>query len=695
MSPQNLSARLWALFAELKQRTVYRVAVGSAVAAWFAFQAGSMLLSTFGAPTWVLKLLPVALVVGFLLVVAFAWANEVSRSRLHLPPWFPNPPSQRKYWILVLVLALIACVLSLFPNRAKLPPPLPGTDLSAVGQPIPPNSIAVLPFKTLSEDKENLGAGIPDDLLTNLAQIKSLTVISVRSVSDYAGNVPRSLPEIRKELGVAHVLEGSVRHDGASIIVNVRLIDTASGREIWAKRYLPSKIGSLNLQVEVASDLAGKLSLILSPEEEERLVKKRTDNLDSWLAYRQGREAELRPESSKKDYSAAIKFYQDALSYDPKFVLARARLAFMQALLYQVFDSTNRDLLDQARANAVQALSEDGSCAEAHLARARCAHLDDDEAGTRSELDEAVRLLPNDASLRLAAAVTQQQLGWYEKALTNYSRAAELGPREAEIFLHYGYLLYETGHAADASKVLDRAVALKPKSARYRCVRAVAEISCTGNILQAKKILEKIPADNDPDGRVTSAHCTLAILERKFPEALRLLQAYPKETLSIVESGGLGEQQRKVEAEAVIRFYAGDYARACEYFESIRPDYEVAVKNNDLISDHAALALLYAWMSHCQVDKKSNETDWKERAKAEAGRVIKLNTSAAMPVKRAYILALAKIYAWASEPDLALQQIEQFRGFPPSGYSGHNFRLDPVWDPLRSNPRFQKLIATK
>jgi hypothetical protein len=205
-----------------------------------------------------------------------------------------------------------------------------------------------------------------------------------------------------------------------------------------------------------------------------------------------------------------------------------------------------------------------------------------------------------------------------------------------------------------------------------------------------------LPAGKDPDGRVTSAYCTLAILERKFPQALRLLQAYPKETLPTVESGGLGEQQRKVEAEAAIRFYAGDYARACEYFESIRPDYEVAVRNNDLsVSDHAALAILYAWMSHCQVDKRSNETGWKERAKAEAGRIIELNASAEVPVKRAYILALAKIYAWASEPDLAWEQIEQFRRFPPSGYSVHNFRLDPVWDPLRSDPRFQKLVATK
>lgn len=696
MPPQNLSARLWALLIELKRRNVYRVAAGYAVAAWLAFQAGSLLLSTFEAPTWVLKLLPAALVFGFLLVVAFTWANETSsRSRLELPSRFANPPSQRKYWIVILVLALMAGVLSWFLNQANLTPSSPDPDVSAVGQPIPPNSIAVLPFKVLSEDKENFGAGIPDDLLTNLAQIKSLRIISLRSVSDYAGNVPRSLPEIRRELGVAHILEGSVRHDGASIIVNVRLIDTASGREVWAKRYVRSKAGSLNLQVELASDLAGKLSLILSPEEEERLVKKTTDNLDSWIAYRQGREFELRPESSKEDYAAAIKFYQEALSHDPKFVLARARLALMQARLYQVFDSTNRDLLDQARANAVQAEFEDGNCAEAHLALARCAHLDGDKEGTRTELDEAVRLLPNDASLRLDAGVTQQQLGWYEKALTNYSRAAELGPREAKIFLHYGHLLYETGHAADAGKVLDRAVALEPKSARYRCLRAVTEISATGNILQAKKILEKIPAGTDPDGRVTSALCTLAILERKFSEALRLLQAYQKKTLSTVESGGLGEQQLKVEAEAAIRFYAGDYARACEYFESIRPGYEAAVSNNDLISDHAALAILYAWMSHCPVDKGSNETGWKERAKAEAGRIIELNASEAVPVKRAYILALAKVYAWASEPDLALQQIEQFRRFPPSGYSEHNFRLDPVWDPLRSDPRFQKVVVTK
>jgi len=591
--------------------------------------------------------------------------------------------------VLLVTALVLAALLSWFFNfnRVKLAPSSAEISKSTVDYAILANSIAVLPFESLSVDQQKLAAGLHDELVTHLARIKDLTAISQFSVKDvmaYAGKGSRLLSEIRKELRVKYVLEGKVRHDGASVILNVRLIDTAGGREVWVKPYERSTIGLLELPGELASDLAKKLTLILTPKEEAQLKKNVTDKLDSWIAYQQGREAELEPGISKENCLTAIRFYEKALSGDPKYVLARARLAFMQARLYQSFESSNEGLLISARANAAQALTEDDNCGEAHFARARCAQLDGDAKQAQAELDRAIELLPNDASLLVTAAGTQHQFGLYEDALRNYSRAAELGPREANIFMHYGYLLYETDHEADARRKLDRALSLEPKSAYFHCVRAVAEISWTGNIEQAKKFLDQIPAGNDPDGRATSARCTLAILERNFEEALRLLVAYQGETLPTVESGGMGEQQNREEAAATIQFYAGNYARADKYFASLQPNYERAVRiNPQSASDHGALAILYGWMG------------LKEPAKAEAGRTLELTASEPMHVKRAYILAMAKAYARVSEPDLAWQQIEQFLALPPSGYSAHNFRLDPVWDALRTDRRFQKLIETK
>jgi len=678
------------LLAELKRRNVFKVAAVYAGAAAIFVQIADIVVTRLHLPDWSMPLVIVLVLGGFPIALVIAWFFEMTPDGMkwaenvspdeHIPPW-----SRSKFAALIVGMAIAAGGLLLFQFVWK------DADVSD-------KSIAVLPFEDRGGRADSLffADGIQDDLLNNLAKIEDLKVISRASVMSYREKSARTLSEIGQELGVSYILKGSVHCAEDRVNVNVRLFHTARDKPIWEKDYDRTLPGFLTLQGELASEITAKLRVGISPAVKARLMKNPTDSPTAWVLYHKGREAQLRPESSKEDYSTAVDFYKEAIRHDPGFVLSRARLSFMQALLYQSFQPADIGLLAEARKNADKALSQDPNSAEAHLALARCAQLERNEALIKSELFDAVRLLPNDASIRLAAAVTQEQLGWEEEAVKNFKRASELGPREARIFLNYGYLLYETGQEVESRTALDHALALEPESVLFRIVRAVAEISWSGDTGRAREILAGLPAGQDPDGRVTSAYCTLAILERKFPEALKLLQAYPKETLSTVESGGLGEQQRKVEAEAAIRFYAGDYARACKYFESIRPDYEVAVGNTpQSVSYRAALAVLYAWMSHCQVDKRSNETDWKERAKAEASRVIELNASAAVPARRAYSLALAKVYACASEPDLAWQQIEQFRRFPPSGYSEHNFRLEPVWDPLRSDPRFQKLVQKK
>jgi TolB-like protein/Tfp pilus assembly protein PilF len=548
----------------------------------------------------------------------------------------------------------------------------------------PAKSIAVLPLENLSDDKENafFADGIQDDVLTSLAKIKDLKVISRTSVMGYRNKGARNLREIGKELGVASVLEGSVRRVGNRVLVNVQLIDTATDQHLWAERYDRTLTDSISLQGELATEIAGALRSTLTAEEKARVESKPTDNPDAYVAYLRGREAQLRPETSRENFLSAESFYKQAIALDPKFVLARARLSLVQALIYEYFEPGNAARLAESRANAEEALRLDPNSAEAHSSLARCAQNAGDAATTRRELETAVRLLPNDASLILTAAVTQWGMGWNDEAVANFKRATELGPREAKTFSSYGALLRELGRDAEARAAIDRALLLAPESVYFRLQRASAEISWTGDLKRAREILTQLPASQDPDGRVTSAWCTLAIYERNFAEALRLLQAYSGDTLPWADSGGFGAQDTKIFSEAIIRLYAGDYPRAYECFDAERWKGEADVAHEESANGRAGMALLYAQMR------------WKESALKEAARAVEIGAPADPIAKRWYHFNLARAYTWAGEPDAALKQIEIFLGLP-SAYKPNNFRLDPVWDPIRKDPRFEKLLANK
>ena len=546
-------------------------------------------------------------------------------------------------------------------------------------------SIAVLPLENLSDDKENafFADGIQDDVLTSLAKIKDLKVISRTSVMSYRNKAARNLREIGKELGVASVLEGSVRRVGNRVLVNVQLIDTANDQHIWAERYDRTLTDSITLQGELASEIAGALRATLTAEEKARVEAKLTDNPDAYVAYLKGREMQLRPETSRENFRSAESFYKEAIALDPKFVLARARLSLVQALLYEYFEWGNSARLAEARANAEEALRLDPNSAEAHSSLARCAQNANDSTTTRRELDTAVRLEPNDASLLMTAAVTQWGMGWNNEAVANFKRATELGPRDAKTFFSYGSLLKELDREAESRAALDQALLLAPESVYFRLARAGAEICWTGDTKRARAILVSLPVGQDPDGRVTSAYCTLAIYERNFPEALRLLQAYSGDTLPWVDSGGFGAQDTKIFNEAIVRLYAGDFPRAYECFDAERWKAEVDLGKDPSSSlGHAGLALLYAQMA------------WKKSATAEAARALELGPPTDMVAKRWFYFNLARAYTWAGEPDSAFKQIEVFRSLP-SDYKVNNFRLDPVWDPIRKDPRFQKLFEIK
>jgi Tfp pilus assembly protein PilF len=388
------------------------------------------------------------------------------------------------------------------------------------------------------------------------------------------------------------------------------------------------------------------------------------------------------PESSEEDYERAVALFKEMLEGNPGNVRARAWLSISQSLLYRFFRRGDEQLKDQARENAAEAIRLDSNSPDAHLAEARYAALKDDNNKVDAELQAALKDKPSDPMIWPFAAVTQQWRGQNDKATANYVEAIKLARNDARICFNYGHHLYETGEVNESRKLLDKAISLKPHSAYFAVVRAVAEISWTGNVQAARAILDKLPEGVDPDGRVTSARCTLALYERKFDEALRRVREYKGNSIFTVDAGGLGSQDTRNEAEGTILLFKGD-PEAQKYLEPERRKYEEAVKLYPKSPEfNAALALFDAW------------TGRKDEAIKHADEAIK-NLPDQGPTTKGVILGIAKAYAWAGERERAWQQINRFWSEfgGKTGMSIHNFRVERAWDPLRDYPEFRDFVG--
>ena len=330
-------------------------------------------------------------------------------------------------------------------------------------------SIAVLPFRNLSEDKENafFADGIQDDLVTSLARIKDLKVVSRGSVASYRDLSGRRLRAIAQELGVGAVLEGSVRRTANRVLVNVQLTDATTERQIWSDRYDRTLQDSIALQGELAAEIATALAAKLSPEEKAQVEAKLTNNPDAYVVYLRGREFQMRPEVSRDNFVAAEQCYRHAVALDPRFALAHARLAEILEGRYGWFDHQPA-LLAEARSHAEEALRLDPHCGQAHMVMARilsCSvkSIERDKA-MKQEVDSALRLVPNDGYLVMIAALFQTDMDWLEEAEATFQRAIEINPREPKVFYNYAGLQLKKRDVAKARWASDRSLELAPES---------------------------------------------------------------------------------------------------------------------------------------------------------------------------------------------------------------------------------------
>ena len=548
-------------------------------------------------------------------------------------------------------------------------------------------SIAVLPFENFSDDKENafFADGMQDDILTSLAQIEGLRVISRTSVTAYRGSKKsHNLREISKALNVANVLEGSVRREGNRVVVNVQLIDAVRDRHLWANRYDRTLSDALGLQGELAAEIADTLRVTLSPDEKARVEKKPTANAEAYVVYLRANQIERNPDTLLEDYRMAERLYEEAITLDRDFALAHARLASTRAQIFHYFEPLDT-LKTKARQAAETALRLQPNLAEAHVALAQCIYwMDGDYDGALKELNAAAHLSPNNTDVAALIAAIKRRQGRWQDSLEAYERARALDPQNPKIAREIVFTNTALRRWPEASRAAERMRAMVPASLVAKIQSGYVDFWWKGETQLLKSLLSQVPAGVDPDGVMTACRWEVAMLERDFPAAKSVLEQTSASELSYTNGG----TTPKKFMEGCVYLAQGDRSSAGKYFEAARPIFEAAVKDAPESADRRAnLGWLYAFMGR------------KEDAIREGRRAVELKPESKDAFDGAIMNCyLALIYARVGEKDLALPLLERLLQTPGAVDSAdysitiNDLKYRWEWDPLRDDPRFQKLI---
>jgi TolB-like protein/Tfp pilus assembly protein PilF len=591
--------------------------------------------------------------------------------------------SRRKRRAIAIALSLAVALiiaLSIFAYRAAQKSAI--AIKSSVANLIPEKSIAVLPFENFSAEKENafFADGIQDDVLTSLTKIADLKVISRTSVMQYRGaGAARNLRDIAQALGVKNILEGSVRRAGNRVLVNVQLIDAHSDHHIWAERYDRTIADSIGLQGELATEIAKALKAKLAPEEKRTLETKPTSNPEAYVLYLRGLELEQNADT-QEDWMAVNQLYAQAIALDPTFALAHARASISYS--QQFWQTHDQALKAKARSLADEAIRLSPTLGEAHMALGLFFYVAERDYGAALEqFTIALTALPNNVEvLRDTARIYRRQGRWRE-AIAGFEQVRSLNPLVDPTELVRTYWMVRDWQAAAAA--MKRNLARRPDNPLPRVGLAQIEVVANGNLVAAKAKLREIPADLDPVDEITLANWNLSMLERDFATAEKWLADFPSDEFP--EAGPKSFYQAET---ALAR---GDVESARTLFEKLRPAFEGDVRDHpDDAGFHARLGILYGYMGR------------KEDAIRESRRAVELcpeSTDAVEGVQRECELAL--VYARTGEIDQALTLIERLLRTPAAtirttfydgGITQAELRLRWQWDPLRSNPRFQKIL---
>ncbi|MBS0657633.1 MAG: protein kinase [Verrucomicrobia bacterium] len=553
----------------------------------------------------------------------------------------------------------------------------------------PGAALAVLPFENLSPDPANayFADGLQDDILNTLARIGQLRVVNRSSVTQFTAGRPRDLPVIARQLGVSHLLEGTVRRERERVLLNVTLLEVRGRRTVWAERYDRTLADAISLQSELATSVARALQTSLNSDEQKRVQTRQTTNPAAYLLYLQAREHETRATYLPEDFRTAETLYLEALRLDPDFALAHARLAATQAYLYRNYN-LSPELKARAHAAAQAALRLRPDLGECHLALALCYYrIDRDFRRALEELDRARQLSPNDPEIDLTRAFIQRRQGAYSEALAGFERALQRDPLNGriaqEIFTHHR----QSRNWPAAREIGRRALAQAGSRAPVvRVDNARIELWEHGDLRPLATALAEVPAGMDPDGVITLQRWDTAMLARDYAAAER---AAEESTFNVSLPSPGGPSVPIAYLIGVAALAAGETERAHRQLEIARLALEVELEANPAHTfRRMQLAVLYAYLGRRQEARTQGELAASQVP--EARDIVGGASLTSM---------LALIYAHIGEPDRALDLIEHLLVTPgpvfrmESSLTLADLRLRWQWDPLRQHPRFQKLLA--
>src|SRR5438309_6393258 len=504
-------------FEELQRRKVYRVAAAYIIAAGFIIQVGSAVFPAWELPNWTLRLVVVLLLVGFPIALILAWAYDVTPQGIRPTPTTATPGAHRRRNLIMLIATgvVVSAAVGFFL--------LPRASAHKIDK-----SIAVLPFENLSDEKENayFADGIQDDIMTNLSKIGDLKVISRTSVRSYRGAGARNAREIGKTLGVATLLEGSVRRVGNRVRVNVQLINADNDEHIWAEDYDRDLTDVFAIQTDLAQKIVSVLRAKLSPNEKARLDRRPTENPDAYLLFIQAERYANVPDMFSDDSRKAKQLLEEAINLYPNFAAAFACLSIVERWAYHTFDPTLARR-ERARLSADQALRLQPDLPEGHLALGFSYYYGDrDYDRALAEFEIAKRGLPNEAQAYMAIGAIQRRQGKWTDSTANFEKAAELDPKNSSVLLNLGYNYMATRNFEAADKIFDRGIEAAPESFGSRALKSELAIRWKGDVSVAEKELAAMPPGVDPPGLVTLGRAGVLTLQRKFKEALQVIQQF-------------------------------------------------------------------------------------------------------------------------------------------------------------------------
>ena len=515
-------------FQELQRRKVYRVAAAYVIAAGFIIQIGSAVIPAWELPNWTLRLVIVLLLVGFPVALILAWAYDVTPQGIQATPKVPGGHRRRNVTLLVAAGAIISIAAGFFL--------LPRASARKIDK-----SIAVLPFQNLSAEKENayFAEGIQNEILTKLATVRDLKVISRTSTAKYQSK-PGNLKTVAQELGVSTILEGTVQRAGDKVRVNVQLIDARADAHLWAKSYDRDFKDVLSVESEVAAQIADALKANLSPIESHVLAAARTENTEAYDLFLRGQYEFHQAESSlaADAYDRADAFYRQALARDPNFAEAAAELARNRLSRHWFVSPLAPAELEEVKSLIDRALALAPNSPEAHFALGLFFYWGHRQyENALAEFNRTLELQPNNADARAFCAWVYRRRGEWERSLADSQRAEELDPRDASIPTNIGATCFALRLWKDAERAELRALAIDPHNTQAAMFLVLIRLTMTGDVASARRALDDFPevikgipggaggprgATGPGDvGAVIGWPAYLDVIERRFTDAIQ------------------------------------------------------------------------------------------------------------------------------------------------------------------------------